>query len=269
MESERPPTVLLTGASSGIGLEIVRLLAARGCEVWGTSRDAAKLPQLPHFHPLRMDLADDASIRESFAQAQRAAGGFDVLINNAGSAVFGPTALMPVEMMREQFQLLLHGPMELVRLSLPAMRQRGCGLIVNITSLAGTFPIPYMAAYSAAKGALSACSQCLRLELAGTPVRVVDVQPADINTAFHTATRRVAADTDRTRQEAVWEIQRRNMAAAAVRGRSSLACHQRSESAAGGYGGQLLSSETWPVRGAISTGGMAGLVLATILPDLR
>jgi len=214
MESERPPTVLLTGASSGIGLEIVRLLAARGCEVWGTSRDTAKLPQLLHFHPLRMDLADDVSIRESFAQAQREAGGFDVLINNAGSAVFGPTASVPVEMMREQFQLLLHGPMELARLALPAMCQRGCGLIINITSLAGAFPIPYMAAYSAAKGALSACSRCLRLELAGTPVRVVDVQPADINTAFHKATRRVVADADRACQEAVWEIQHRNMAAA-------------------------------------------------------
>ncbi|MFA6560863.1 MAG: SDR family NAD(P)-dependent oxidoreductase [Verrucomicrobiia bacterium] len=214
MESKRPPTVLLTGASSGIGLEIARLLTARGCEVWGTSRDTAKLPQLPHFHPVRMDLATDASIREGFAQAQRAAGGFDVLINNAGSGVFGPTVFVPVELEREQFQLLLHGPLELARLALPAMCQRGCGVIINITSLAGAFPIPYMAAYSAAKAALSACSQCLRLELAGMPVRVVDVQPGDINTAFHTATRRVAADTDRARQEAVWEVQRREMAAA-------------------------------------------------------
>jgi short-subunit dehydrogenase len=205
---------LLTGASSGIGLEIARLLTSRGCEVWGTSRDIAKLPRLPHFHPVRMDLVVDASIRDGFAQAQSEAGGFDVLINNAGSAVFGSTALMPVELEREQFQLLLHGPLALIRLALPAMRQRSSGVIVNITSLAGLFPIPYMAAYSAAKAALSVCSRCLRLELAGTPLRVVDLQPADINTMFHSATRRVALDEDRERHEAVWEVQRREMAAA-------------------------------------------------------
>ncbi|MBI5683456.1 MAG: SDR family NAD(P)-dependent oxidoreductase [Verrucomicrobia bacterium] len=214
MENERPTTVLLTGASSGIGLEIARLLTARGCEVWGASRDTARLPQLPHFHPVCMDLAADASIRESFAQAQRDAGGFDVLINNAGSAVFGPTATVPAELAREQFQLLLHGPLELIRLAVPAMRQRGHGVIINITSLAGSFAVPYMAAYSAAKAALSAYSRCLRLELAESPVRVVDVQPADINTPFHAATRRFAPDEDRARQEAVWEVQRREMAAA-------------------------------------------------------
>lgn len=214
MENERPPTVLLTGASSGIGLEIARLLTARGCEVWGASRDTAKLQPLPRFHPVRMDLADDTSIHESFAQAQRESGGFDVLINNAGAAVFGPTASVPAGLAREQFQLLLHGPLELVHLALPAMRQRGRGVIINITSLAGLFPIPYMAAYSAAKAALSACSRCLRLELAGTPLRVVDVQPGDINTPFHTATNRFAPDEDRARQEAVWQVQRREMAAA-------------------------------------------------------
>lgn len=214
MQNERPTTVLLTGASSGIGLEIARLLTARGCEVWGASRDIARLPQLPHFHPVRMDLADDASIRENFAQAQRDAGGFDVLINNAGAAVFGPTATVPAEMAREQFQLLLHGPLELIRLAVPAMRPRGCGVIINITSLAGRFPVPYMAAYSAAKAALSAYSRSLRLELAGTSIRVVDVRPADINTPFHTSTKRIAPDEDRTRQEAVWEVQRREMAAA-------------------------------------------------------
>jgi NAD(P)-dependent dehydrogenase (short-subunit alcohol dehydrogenase family) len=161
-----------------------------------------------------MDLADDESIRENFALAEHDAGGFDVLINNAGSAVFGPTASLPSELAREQFQILLHGPIELIRLAVPAMRQRGRGVIVNISSLAGAFPIPYMAAYSAAKAALSACSRCLRLELAGSPVRVVDVQPADINTPFLAAMKRFAPDEDPARQESVWEVQRREMAAA-------------------------------------------------------
>lgn len=217
MNEAPPPVVLLTGASSGIGLEIARLLTTRGCEVWGASRDIARLPTLPRFHPVAMDLASDESIREGFAQALREAGGFDVLINNAGSAVFGPAAAIPAELTRDQFQVLLLGPLELIRLALPAMRQRPRATVINISSLAGTFPIPFMAAYSAAKGALSVFSRCLRMELAGTAVRVVDVRPGDINTPFHAATRRVSGDPtprERAQQEAAWEVQRLEMAAA-------------------------------------------------------
>jgi NAD(P)-dependent dehydrogenase (short-subunit alcohol dehydrogenase family) len=216
MNEAPPPVVLLTGASSGIGLEIARLLTARSCEVWGASRDIARLPQLPRFHPVVMDLASDDSIREGFARALREAGGFDVLINNAGSAVFGPTATIPPELTRDLFQVLLHGPLELIRLALPVMRQRPRSTIVNISSLAGMFPIPFMAAYSAAKAALSVFSRCLRMELAGASVRVVDIRPGDINTPFHDSTRRVSGEPtpqERAQQETVWEVQRREMAA--------------------------------------------------------
>ncbi len=217
MTSDRPLHVLLTGASSGIGLEIARLLTAHGCEVWGTSRDISKLPQLPRFHTAQMDLASDESIRAGFARAVQEARGFDVLINNAGAGVFGLTTAVPGELGREQFQVLVHGPMELIRLAVPHMRQRPRGTIINISSLAGTFPIPFMGAYSAAKAALSSYSHCLCLELAGTAIRVVDVQPGDINTAFHDSTRRAATEaglTDQARLAAVWEAQQRNMAAA-------------------------------------------------------
>jgi short-subunit dehydrogenase len=164
-----------------------------------------------------MDLARDDSIREAFAAVLAEAQTLDGLINNAGAGVFGPTPAMPAELTREQFQLLVHGPMELIRLTVPHLRQRPRGFIINITSLAGAFPIPYMGAYNAAKAALSSYSRCLRLELAHTPIRIVDIQPADINTAFHSATRRVAAasgDADEERLAAVWEVQRRNMAMA-------------------------------------------------------
>ncbi len=217
MADESQMKVLLTGASSGIGLETARLLTARGCEVWGTSRDASRLPQFPRFHGVQMDLARDDSIRRGFAQAFEEARGFDVLINNAGSAVFGPATAVPAELEREQFQLLVHGPMELIRLAVPHLCQRPRGAIINITSLAGTFPIPFMAAYSAAKAALSIFSQCLRLELAGASVRVVDVRPGDINTPFGGSVKRVGAEAagpDRARQDAVWETQLREMAAA-------------------------------------------------------
>lgn len=207
--------VFLTGASSGIGLETARLLTARGCSVWGTSRDVKRLPALPNFYPVIMDLTDRQSIRENFAVALQAADHFDVLINNAGSGYFGPIEAQSDDLVREQFQLLVHGPLELIRLALPQMRQRQTGLIINITSLAGRFPVPYLGPYSATKAALISLSESLRIELAHTPIRVIDLQPGDIQTNFHPATRRVDASTlDQARLSAAWKTIDQNMAAA-------------------------------------------------------
>ncbi len=217
MATDRQRTVLITGASTGIGLVTAMLLTAKGWEVWGTSRTAARLPRVPHFHPVQMDLGQPDSIRQGFEEALREAGGFDVLINNAGAGVFGPLTALPAELVREQFAVLVDGPLELVRLALPSMRERGRGTIINITSLAAQFPIPFMAPYSAAKAALGSFTQSLRLELAHTPIRVVEIRPGDIRTQFHEATKRIAAGADEQQQRAmtaVWETQLRDMAVA-------------------------------------------------------
>lgn len=217
MKTDTQKTVFITGASSGIGREVAHFLTERGWEVWGTSRDTSRLQPRPHFHAVKMDLTCDESIRSAFLCASRDAGGFDVLINNAGSGVFGPTTSVTSELAREQFQVLVHGPIELIRLAVPDMLQRHYGLVINISSLAGTFPIPFMGAYNAAKAALSSYSHCLRLELAQTAIRIVDVKPADINTNFHASTNRVIVmpgDADSTSLAAVWDAQQRNMAAA-------------------------------------------------------
>ena len=215
-------TVFLTGASSGIGLETAKLLTAHGYEVWGTSRDPSRLPRLPHFHPVRMDLARTDSIRHGFAAALQEVDAFAVLINNAGAGAFGPLEAMPAEMVREQFQVLVDGPLELIRLALPSMRAERRGLIINITSLAAVFPVPFMAPYSAAKAALSSFTQELRVELSNTPIHVVEVRPGDINTAFHNATKKVdaaASPEDQRRVQSAWETELRNMAAAPPPGR--------------------------------------------------
>ncbi len=209
--------VFLTGASSGIGLETATLLTARGFEVWGTSRDTARLPKLPQFHAVSMDLMRPDSIRRGFAAALQEAGAFDVLINNAGDGAFGSLEAMPPEMVREQFQVLVDAPLELTRLALPGMRARGRGTIINVTSLAAQFPIPFMAPYSAAKSALSVLTEGLRVELFNTPIRVVEIRPGDICTPFHDRTKRIeggANPEDERRLKSVWGTQLRNMAAA-------------------------------------------------------
>jgi short-subunit dehydrogenase len=217
MATSEPRKVFLTGASSGIGLETARLLTQNGLEVWGTSRDLSRLPQLPHFHPVRMDLTDLDSIRKGFAIALQEAGVFDVLINNAGDGAFGPLETMPAEMVREQFQVLVDAPLELIQLALPKMREQGSGVILNVTSLAAQFPIPFMAPYSAAKSALSLFTQGLRVELSNTSLRVVEIRPGDINTLFHERTKKVsfvASLDEQRRMNAVWNTQIRNMNAA-------------------------------------------------------
>jgi NAD(P)-dependent dehydrogenase (short-subunit alcohol dehydrogenase family) len=186
--------VFLTGASAGIGRLAAMQLCQRGHEVWGTGRSRTKLPIHPKFHPVQLNLNDHASIESGFAKALAEAGHFDVLINNAGSGVFGPLEAFSDAEFNAVLETLLIGPMRLIRLALPHMRARDSGLIVNISSLAGEFPLPFMAPYSMCKAAVSAMSEGLTLELAHTGIRVVDVRPGDFKTDFHEATRRIGAE---------------------------------------------------------------------------
>ena len=187
----RPRKILLTGASSGIGLAATHALTAAGHEVWGTARDVRRLPTLPRLHPVRMDLNDAASIRQGVIHASAMAGRFDVLINNAGDVVNAPLEVLATDGLRAQFETLFFGPIELIRLTLPAMRENKAGLIINVTSLAVQFPIPFNAGYNTAKAALAAASEGLRLELLGTGIRVVDIQPGDVRTQILRRTRTI------------------------------------------------------------------------------
>ena len=181
--------VFITGASSGIGRAIVAHLCAEGFEVWGTARNISRLPVHDMFHPVVLDLNDAGSINSTFELAALEANGFDILINNAGDVINAPLEALVQNGMRAQLETLFFGPLELIRLALPEMHRRNSGTIVNITSLAVQFPIPFNAGYSAAKAALSSCSECLRLELTGTGIRVVDVQPGDVSTEILKRTR--------------------------------------------------------------------------------
>jgi NAD(P)-dependent dehydrogenase (short-subunit alcohol dehydrogenase family) len=186
--------IFLTGASSGIGRLTAQALCERGHAVWGTGRSLDKLPRLERFNPVVLDLNAKDSIAAVFGNALHEAEHFDVLINNAGAGVFGPLEAFSDQEFTAQFETLLLGPLRLIRLCLPSMRARRQGLIVNVSSLAGEFPLPFMAPYSVFKAAVSAMSEALNLELAPSGVRVVDVRPGDFATRFHDATRRIGAE---------------------------------------------------------------------------
>ena len=144
------------------------------------------------------------------------AGHFDVVINNAGSGHFGPAENLTDEVIATQFQVLVFGQLQLMRIALPSMRQQGHGMIINVTSLAARLPVPFMAAYNAAKAALGAYLMSMQLELGSdTGIFIVDLAPADISTEFNDS---VVSETSDPRYAArvakTWKAVEHNMKAA-------------------------------------------------------
>jgi NAD(P)-dependent dehydrogenase (short-subunit alcohol dehydrogenase family) len=203
--------IFITGASSGIGLATATLLSGRGHEVWGTSRDLTRIPPLPHLHGVQLDLREPVSLGEGFATALREAGHFDVVINNAGSGHFGPAESLSMDELYSQLQILVFAHIQICQLALRAMRDRS-GLIINVTSLASRLPIPFMAAYNASKAAMASFTTTLQMELAGSTIRVIDLQPGDIRTDFND---KIARDEGDSRYLAkikqAWRVADRNM----------------------------------------------------------
>ena len=204
-------TAIVTGASSGIGRATAELLVRQGHEVWGTSRDPTRVPSLSGLHPVALDLSDTAGACASFQQALAQAGHFDVVINNAGSGHFDPSATVSAEVISEQFQVLVFAQIALCQEALASMQGRGEGLIINVSSMAARLPVPFMGAYNAAKAALASFTMTLQIELRGSRIHVVDLQPADIRTAFNEAVRR---DSDDPALAWVWEQVDQNLQAA-------------------------------------------------------
>lgn len=207
--------IFLTGASSGIGKAMATALTERGHEVWGTSRDVLRLPNFPRLHPVQLDLIDPGSIEHAFRRALAEAGNFDVLINNAGSGHFGPAENLSEKEIANQFQVLVFGQLQLMRLALQTMRAGG--LIINISSLAARLPVPFMAAYNSAKAALASFTMSIQLELQDRQVRVVDLQPGDICTDFNDAIRKNQKQDPRYQASVAktWKAVERNMKNAA------------------------------------------------------
>ncbi len=175
--------ILVTGASSGLGLATANALAAQGHTVYGTSRDIKRLKDAA-FKPVEMDVTNDASVTAAIDQIVKAEGGIDVLVNNAGNGITGPLYAMPVDLAKKQFEVNFFGVVRVSSAVLPGMIEKGKGLVINISSLAGLFGLPYQGLYSASKFAIEGYSESLRMELQNTGVKVTVLNPGDFKTDF-------------------------------------------------------------------------------------
>ena len=164
--------ILVTGASSGVGQASARLLAQAGHAVVGTSREPSRAQPLPGVDLLALDVRSDASAQSCVRGVMQRHGRIDVLVNNAGYELAGAIEETSVEEAIAQFETNFFGVHRMVQAVLPHMRERGGGQIINIASLAGIGPLPFMGLYTASKHALEGYTEVLRHELAPFGVRV-------------------------------------------------------------------------------------------------
>lgn len=181
-------TALVTGAGGGLGQAFVDSLLAEGVEVWGTSRRPAALPSRERFHAVRFELAEGPSAAEALvAEVERASGGLDLLVHNAGYGVFGAFLGQSLAVWHRQVEDLLGVSLSLNHAVLKAISARRRGAIVNVTSMAVEFPIPCLAGYNVAKAGLAALTATLMLEAVADGVALIDFRPGDYRTKFNDA----------------------------------------------------------------------------------
>jgi short-subunit dehydrogenase len=202
--ADRYPVALVTGASAGLGAAFADMLLGEAVETWGTSRDAGRLAARPRFHAVALDLADGDAAERSFLAAERAAGGFSLVINNAGYSVFGGFVETDFALWQAQLEVMLVNTARLARLALRGMLARNRGALVNVSSGAVRFPLPFQSAYNMTKAGLSALGESLMVETAGTGVIVIDFQPGDYRTDFERSVRR-APGSFTPRQRRAWD----------------------------------------------------------------
>ncbi|HEY2060543.1 MAG TPA: SDR family oxidoreductase [Amycolatopsis sp.] len=171
-------SVLITGASQGIGRTIALELANRGHRVIATARRPDMLADLPVDERLRLDVTDQDSVDEAMA----AAGEVDVLVSNAGATLRAPLESVPLAEVERIYQLNTIGALRVAQGVLPAMRERGSGRLVFVSSIQGRLVLPVIGAYGASKWALEAIAETLAIETRPFGVKVSIVQPGAVAT---------------------------------------------------------------------------------------
>ncbi len=174
---------IVTGASTGIGAATAQALHAAGYRVFGTYR---KLPasRVPGVEYLVLDVTSDESVKALVAQVLDQAGRIDLLVNNAGVGLIAGAEESSLEQAKSVFEVNLFGLIRVTKAVLPIMRRQRAGRIVNISSVMGLIPAPFMALYGASKHAVEGYSESLDHEVRSSGIRVVLVEPAYTRTSF-------------------------------------------------------------------------------------
>jgi NAD(P)-dependent dehydrogenase (short-subunit alcohol dehydrogenase family) len=182
-------TVLITGASSGIGKATAKLFQARGWNVVATMRtpeQESDLNKLDNCFVTRLDVVDPVSIHAAVAAAIARFGQIDVLVNNAGYGAFGPLEAFSLDRIQRQFDTNVIGLLTVTKAVLPHFRARKNGIIVNISSIGGRVTFPFGALYNGTKFAVEGITEALQFELETIGVRVKLIEPGSIETDFRT-----------------------------------------------------------------------------------
>ena len=200
-------TVLITGATDGLGKAAALLFAERGYRVFAAGRSAEKRAQLDALarerklplEALEMDVCDDGSVQRAIASVHQKAGAIDVLVNNAGLVYAGAVEDLRMEDWRRQFETNFFGVIRVTQAVLPQMRERRKGCILMMSSVAGFVTPPTQGAYSASKHAIEALANALRCELYPYGIHTVLIQPGYIVTNIQ----QTAMDLAQTYQEQI------------------------------------------------------------------
>ena len=180
-------SILITGCSSGIGFDAARGLAARGWRVFATCRQEADAERLRGMglESFVLDYSDSASIAAAVAEVKTRTGGrLDALFNNGAFGCPGAVEDLPTDALRAIFEVNLFGYHDLTRAVIPMMRAQGAGRIVNCSSVLGLVPMKWRGAYVATKYAMEGLTDVLRLEMEGTGIRAILIEPGPITSSI-------------------------------------------------------------------------------------
>ena len=184
---------ILTGGSSGIGLETAKALAKEGCKVYEFSRRAASFGFMEH---VCVDVSDEAQVKAAVDMVAEREGRIDILVNNAGFGISGAFEFTDTADAKRLMDVNLFGMSNTIKAVLPHMRAQKKGRIVNLSSVAGPLPIPFQSWYSISKAAVNALTMSVANEVKPYGVSVCCVMPGDIKTGFTAARRKSIAGDD-------------------------------------------------------------------------
>jgi NAD(P)-dependent dehydrogenase (short-subunit alcohol dehydrogenase family) len=192
MSTSSQNVAVITGCSSGIGYETSLMLARNGFQTFATMRNLSKRSGLESvaakeglpMHVTELDVTDDKSVNDGIQQILSKAGKIDVLVNNAGYALYGALEDLSTDELKAQYETNLFGIVRVTQAVLPSMRNQRSGIIVNVSTVGGRMGIPCISAYTSSKFAVEGLTESIAYELESFGIRVVLIEPGAINTNF-------------------------------------------------------------------------------------